>query len=463
MAGINIDANLDGRNFIRGVGDMGEALEELQDSVTDVQKDGDKSLEKLEKSFAEVAKASRTAGDDIKKGIGKDTKDATKDAGEGLTNMKEEALSTAKESAASFDGSAESIIGSFQEIAANAFTSFGIVGTTAGLAAAAGIGLISAAMVQAEADAVEAQQRVSELGTAMIEAGSDGQKPIEQVVDDLLQIVTNGTDAVKTFKDIQKEAEDLGLDANLLATAYAGGQEAIDAQAESFKKLIKEAEKQRDAEKERYGVATKESALYVEDLQAQQAELDKVTQETADAAKAEQDWLASGGNELVAKAEMVSAVDQAYDSLASNVEYFTDKETGLFDTSAYITAMQEREQALKDYQETLTTSGLSPEAQEFLNSQGAEAASAMLQGYQSSGPEAKAELDRIWKEASKTASGSVKTNLDGVVDKKRTAKIDAEVDTKKAEEDLAKITTARNALIRVKYVDRNGVPIPGLN
>jgi hypothetical protein len=459
MAGINIDANLDGRNFIRGVGDMGEALEELQDSVTDVQKDGDKSLEKLEKSFAEVAKASNKAGDDIKKGIGKDTKTATKDASEGLTNMKEEALSTAKESAASFDGSAESIIGSFQEIAANAFTSFGIVGTTAGLAAAAGIGLISAAMVQAEADSVEAQQRVSELGTAMIEAGSDGQKPIEQVVDDLLQIVTNGTDAVKTFKDIQKEAEDLGLDANLLATAYAGGQEAIDAQADAFKKLIKEAEKQRDAEKEANGIATEASALRVNDLKAQQEELNKVTQETKDAAQAEQDWLASGGNELVAKAEMVSAVDQAYDSLAANVEYFTDKETGLFDTSAYITAMQEREQALKDYQETLTTSGLSPEAQEFLNSQGTEAASAMLQGYTKAGPDAKKELDRIWKEASKTASGSVKTELDGVVDKKRTAKIDATVDAAKAEEDLAKITKARTALIRVQYVDRNGKPV----
>ncbi len=456
MAGINIDANLDGRNFIRGVGDMGEALENLQDSVTDVQKDGDKSLEKLEKSFAEVAKASRTAGDDIKKGIGKDTKDATKDANEGLQNMKEEALSTAKESAASFDGSAESIIGSFQEIAANAFTSFGAVGVSAGLAAAAGIGLISAAMVQAEADAVEAQTRVSELGTAMIEAGSEGSKPIETVVSDLLQIVTNGTEAVKTFKDIQKEATDLKLDANLLATAYAGGQEAIDAQAESFKKLIKEAEKQRDAEKERYGIATKESALYVEDLQAQQAELDKVTAETKAAAEAEADWLASGGNELVAKAEMVSAVNEAYDDLATNVEDFVNEESGLFDTGAYITAMQERETALKDYQNTLTTSGLSPEAQQFLNEQGVEAASKMLAGYKSAGPDAKKELDRIWKEASKAASGSVKTELDGVVEKKRVAAIDAKVNIDAAQSDLDNLIRARSTIIKVDFQDRNG-------
>ena len=459
MAGINIDANLDGRNFIRGVGDMTEALEDLQDSVTDVQKDGDKSLEKLEKSFAEVAKASREAGDDVKKSFGKGTKDATKEANEGLQEFKDEANSTAKESAASFDGSAESIIDSFQEIAANAFAGFGPAGAIAGLAIAAGIGIGTAAFQRSEEAAAEAKIRISELGKAMIEAGTGGQKPVDQVVDSLLNIVTNGEDAVKTFKDIQKEAETLGLDAGLLATAYAGGEEALDAQADAFKRLIKEAEAQRDAEKERYGIATKESALRVEDLQAEQAELDKVTQETRDAAKAEQDWLASGGNELMAKAEMVGAVDAAYDSLASNVQYFTDQETGLFDTSAYITAMQEREQALKDYQATLTTSGLTPEAQEFLNSQGTEAAAAMLQGYTKAGPDAKKELDRIWKEASKAASGSVKTELDGVVEKKRTATIDASVDAAKAEEDLAKITRARTALIRVQYVDRNGKPV----
>lgn len=460
MAGINLDADLGVRGFLKGTKDMEAALTDVSDELETTAKEGDKGLEKLSDKLAEAAKAARNAGDDIKKGIGKDSKDATKDATEGLQNMKEEALSTAKESAASFDGSAESIIGSFQEIAANAFTSFGAVGVSAGLAAAAGIGLISAAMVQAEADAVEAQTRVSELGTAMIEAGSEGSKPIETVVSDLLQIVTNGTEAVKTFKNIQKEAQDLSLDAGLLATAYAGGQEAIDAQAASFKKLIKEAEKQRDAEKERYGIATKESALYVEDLQAQQAALEKVTQETADAAKAEADWLAAGGNELLAKAEMVDAVNQAYDDLATNVEDYVNEESGLFDTGAYITAMQEREQALKDYQTTLTTSGLSPEAQQFLNEQGVEAASKMLEGYKSAAPDAKKELDRIWKEASKAASGSVKTELDGVVEKKRVATIDAKVNIDAAQSDLDNLVKARSAIIKVDYRDaRTGKPV----
>lgn len=463
MAGINIDANLDGRNFIRGVGDMTEALEDLQDSVTDVQKDGDKSLEKLEKSFAEVAKASREAGDDVKKGLGDGTKRGAKQAEDALDEFKSEANSTAKESAASFDGSAESIVDSFQEIAANAFAGFGPAGAIAGLALAAGIGIATAEFQKSEEAAQKAKERIADMGNAMIEAGAEGEVPLDSIIENLKGIVTNSEDAVKQFKDIQKEAKEAGQDAGALATAYAGGTEALEDQIDAYDKLI-------DAENERMAAGVEAGDRNI-DTQSKQIEkykdqrdaLKAVQEEQKAAAEAEQAWLTSGGNELIAKAEMVSAVDQAYDSLASNVEYFTDKETGLFDTSAYIAAMQEREQALKNYQETLTTSGLSPEAQEFLNSQGTEAASAMLEGYTKAAPDAKKELDRIWKEASKTASGSVKTELDGVVDKKRTAEIDAKVDTAKAEEDLAKITAARNALIRVKYVDRNGVPIPGLN
>jgi hypothetical protein len=198
----------------------------------------------------------------------------------------------------------------------------------------------------------------------------------------------------------------------------------------------------------------------IEKYKDQRDALKAVQEEQKAAAEAEAAWLASGGNELIAKAEMVNAVNESYDALAGSVEAYTNQETGLFDTGAYITAMQEREQALKDYQNTLTTSGMSPEAQEFLNSQGQEAAATMLKGYQAAGPEAKAELDRIWKEASKTASGSVKTNLDGVVDTKRTAKIEATADTATAEADLKALTDKRIAQIQVQFTDKYGKEYP---
>ncbi len=75
------------------------------------------------------------------KSLGKKTKKAAEEGKSGMDDFKQEANQTARESAASFDGSAESIVDVFQEVAANAFQGFGPAGAVAGLAIAAGIGL----------------------------------------------------------------------------------------------------------------------------------------------------------------------------------------------------------------------------------------------------------------------------------------------------------------------------------
>lgn len=459
-SGINIAIDVDESGATKGITKVDDALEKVADTLDGVGKDGTSDLGKLENSIKDVSRESLKAGDDIKSGFGNKVRASAKDAEDGMEDFKSEANQTAKETAASFDGSAESIVDMFQETAANALSGFGPAGAIAGLALAAGIGVAMAEFQKSEEAAAAAKQRIQDMGNAMIDAGAEGEVPLESIIDNLKGIVTNSDDAVKQFKDIQKEAKEAGQDAGALATAYAGGTEALDNQIDAYDDLI-------DATNEQMSKAVEAGARSIQDISTQNEKykdqrdaLKEVQAEQKAAAEAEAAWLASGGNELIAKAEMVNSVDAAYDTLASDVQYFTDVESGLFDTGAYITAMQERETALRNYQESITTSGLSPEAQEFLNSQGVEAASAMLQGYQSSGPEAKAELDRIWKEASKTASGSVKTELDGVIDKKRTAKIDASVDTAQAQADLEKITKAREAIIKVKYVDKNGKEYP---
>lgn len=454
--GIVINFLSDVRDFLRGTDNVEEALEDVSDSLEDISKDGDKAAEKLADSFKdnlkEVSRAARVAGD----GIGDDIKKGTKKAEEGLEEFRDEANSTAKESAASFDGSAESIIDSFQEIAANAFAGFGPAGAVAGLALAAGIGIATAEFTKSEEAAAQAKQRIADMGTAMIDAGAEGEVPLDSIIENLKGIVTNSDDAVKQFKDIQEEAKNAGVDAGALATAYAGGTEALENQVDAINDAI-DAQREKLASTEETGAGEVAAAAdYLTKLEDQRAALIKVQEEQRAAAEAEQQWLASGGNELIAKAEMVNAVNTAYDDLASSTTDFINAETGLFDTTAYVTAMQERETALADYQNSLTTSGLSPEAQQFLNEQGVEAASKMLEGYKASSPETKKELDRIWKEASKNASGSVKTELDGVIDKKRTANIEAKVNTTVAEQDLNNLIKARQAIIKVDFQDRNG-------
>ena len=457
-SGINIAIDVDESGATKGITKVDEALEKVADSLDGVGKDGTSDLGKLETSIKDVSRESLKAGDDIKSGFGNKVKESAKDAEGGMEDFKSEANQTAKETAASFDGSAESIVDMFQETAANALSGFGPAGAIAGLALAAGIGIATAQFQQSEEAALKAKERISELGRAIVESG-DVSASLDSVIENLKLIVTNAEDAPKKFEDIKKAAKDTGIEAAKLAAAYSGNKEALDAAVKTAQKAYEEEQKLVKVNGEYVDqVSEKEIAVGV---LAQ--ELVKLQAEQAAAAQIEKDWLASGGNELVARAEMVTAVNDSYDELAGSVEDFVNTETGLFDTAAYVKAMQEREQALKDYQSSITTSGLSPEAQKYLDGLGVEAASKMLAGYKSSEPATKKELDRIWKEASKEASGSIDTNLDGVIDKKRTAKIEASVDTEKAQADLDKITAARTALVKVKYVDRNGVPIPGLN
>lgn len=143
---VNIDLVADVKDVIKGTDKIGDALEEVADKLTDVGKDGAKIDDKVSDAFRNMGKEAKTAGDKV----GKSVKDGTDKAGEGLQDMKGEAASTAKETAASF-GSIEDAAGALQEVAANAFAGFGPAGAAAGLVAAAGIGLaISALTTNAE-------------------------------------------------------------------------------------------------------------------------------------------------------------------------------------------------------------------------------------------------------------------------------------------------------------------------
>jgi hypothetical protein len=167
-----------------------ESTEDAIDALQDLARKGKDSGDDLEQAFKGAQKESerlgkenketadklgkdwRRGGQDIKDGV----KKGTDGAKEGLDEFKDEANSTARESAASFDGSAESIIDTFQEVAANAFTGFGPAGAVAGLAVAAGIGIaVAAGTALAEAQA-EAKQRTHDLALELYELGGDVDK-----------------------------------------------------------------------------------------------------------------------------------------------------------------------------------------------------------------------------------------------------------------------------------------------
>jgi hypothetical protein len=450
--GISINFLADVRDFLKGTKNVEDELDDVADSLDDVAREGEQATEKLEDGFKELAKASKKAGDDIGQGF----KKGTKEASEGLDDLQENSKSNAKEVAASFDGSVESIVDGFQGLAAEAFEGFGVAGLIAGAALAAGIGLATAEFQRTEEEAQKARERIGELGLAMIEAGAQGERPLESVIEALQGIVSNSDDAVKKFSDIQRAAKFVGNSAEDLAVAYAGQSEALEGQLDVLDDLIAKEQEVTDAQAEngsRFAAVTQGK---VDTLEKQREELERIQEETENAAAIEQAWLKSGGAEIQAKNEAIATINQAYDDAFGAVEDFLNEETGILDVEAYLQAIDARKQALDDYQTALATSGLSTEQKAALNELGVDAAAAWLKGYQSATPEQQKRLKQSLTEASKENSGVARKEIDKAFEKPIEAKVNVAADTEAARRDLENLIKARTAIIKLDFRDRNG-------
>ena len=172
MAGIRFDLITDTRDVKKGFKDVEEALEDVGDSLDDVAKDGEASTEKLEKSFAELARETKAEAKQMGKDV-TDSYDKMERGGKDATKeMATEGGMQAEQLASSFDGSAESIVDGFQGAAASMFQGFGPAGAAAGIAAAAGIGLITAEFQKAQEEAEETAAATDEMVASMLESGS---------------------------------------------------------------------------------------------------------------------------------------------------------------------------------------------------------------------------------------------------------------------------------------------------
>lgn len=194
----------------------------LGDNIEDGAKDADRATERLERSFRDLANAAKRESKDAGDDIGRNVKRGTKKAEEGLDDLKSESASTAKESAASFDGSAESIVGSFQEIAANAFAGFGPAGLAAGAAAAIGIGLVQSAFETANTMTEESKERAAEWAQAYIDAGSR--------ILDSSTVFANAQAIVtdpKRYQEAKDNAREWGVSESLALLAMAGNTDAL--------------------------------------------------------------------------------------------------------------------------------------------------------------------------------------------------------------------------------------------
>jgi len=337
--GINIEFLSDVRRFLSGTKDVTKSLDDVADALDDLSRDaqrtGDKMGESLEGAGDGAKDAGRKIGDEIEDGtdkaedaakglerkfrnlfddvggsarkagtsIGDDIKRGTDKASDGVDNFKEESRDTAREVAASFDGSAESIAGGFQEVLANAFIGFGPAGAAAGIAAAAGAGLfLNEWTKRTEA----AKVAVSSMYEDMLESGNRFLSA-QYVNEGISKILNDDEEAVIKYAEAQRIAAQTGLDLATVVRGYSGDAEAA---------AVVQAELR--AEQEKFaGVNTSTNAVlngYIDTLNG-------VTENTATAAEKADVYTGA----MQTTAEAVIAYDQALGGMSESLATATEQ------------------------------------------------------------------------------------------------------------------------------------------
>lgn len=223
---LKLDILANTSKFVSEMKKSGTSVEDVSDALDDLVRDGDKAGDKLERSFRDIAKEAKRAETSVS-----DVGDkGFKKASAGMDDFKGEARQTSAEVAASFDGSAESIAGGFQELAANALSGFGPAGAAAGLALAAGIGIATQVFTGMGEQSEALKEQIKSNFRDMAEEGIAAWQSMEEQNKRL-------TDAYAEHDaDIQKIADTIGLPFEVVADAWAGSADAY--------KLVKAAQEE---------------------------------------------------------------------------------------------------------------------------------------------------------------------------------------------------------------------------
>lgn len=506
--GISIAIASDTKAFLQGVKNgVIDPLEDVNETLTDVATSSTKAGDELEKSMREAQTETADSraefdklGDSIKAAgktggsFGGEVRHGTDDAREGMNDLRDEAGGTAREVGASFDGSIDSIAGGFQELAANAFAGFGPAGMVAGLAAAAGIGLIMKAGQDAADSVNETAEAVAELSKELLSLDGDvSQLDIASKIQEYGLEIKDSKEWIEFWQEaavdnlgyVQEKSKEFGLSWKDTLRGMSG------ADSEAAGRVLTDLGTQIDAAKEKQdalrnavdfgseanNVAAAEVGTHLKALESFRGELEKnsgvtedaiektkILKEVTDADTAALDKAAAATEKATAATERhdaaVSSINAAYDAAAADIEKFIKKESGLFDTGDYIKSMRRRKRELQNYQEDLATSKLSQSAKSFLTGQGEETAAAMLAGYQKASPKQKRALQKIWTEAGKENSGEyLKTSQAGLDAKDlkgpkvKTPSVDVGQLLRTTQSDIDRAGPLK---ITVETVDRNG-------
>lgn len=452
--------------------DLERDLDKAQDATEDLSKELDDARDQLKK----LGHAAKDAGDDAKRGM--------KGAEDGIEEFGDEAKSTAKESAASFDGSAESIIDAFQEVAANAFAGFGPAGLLAGLAIAAGIGIAVQEFQKAAEAAEELRLKAVEYAGDAIEAGVSTDKWITSasvLVERIRELEEAKSTDFRAFWDedpsqledwtdglekMGRSAEEVGdvlkgstKSVEAYRDAIVENRKAIQDEMDAIEKRTAKTGEATEADQERYAALREELAgskdvleAVNDEIKVREAAIDSKKRQSAagiDAALAEADAEEEKAQRIEAAQDAVEqSALSAYDSMRSAAYDKATADDAAFNVDTWLTYVEETRALADQYKANLEGMKLTPAEWENFLALPEEARNSIAASYQSAGEEGKERIRSALSDGGSTAGADATVGFDENFNPN--AEVEVQVDTGPAEADLRDVTKKRTAEIEVK-------------
>lgn len=458
-----------GKDLERDLERAGKATDELKDELDDARD-----------NLKRLGYAAKDAGDDAKRGMGR--------AEEGVEEFGDEAKSTAKEAAASFDGSAESIIDAFQEVAANAFAGFGPAGMLAGLAIAAGIGIA----VQEFQKAAEAAEELRVKAVEYAQEAQDAGISTDQWVSSAARLVERireleeekSTDFRWFWEDDPSKLEkwtdalrDMGRDADEVNAVLTASDDVLKEYTDSLKEsqdaLYEEIQLRRESADITDEAEVAKTQALVDQYDAAQEILDQLKEETTlrgEAAESAQRQSDAGIDAALAqaeaeeeKAERIASAEQAvkdsvtsaYDSMRDAATEYATTEDGALDISRWLEYTQEHAAAVATYQSNLQSIRLSPEQWSNLMEMPEDARMQWVAQFVALPEAARDPYAAALNDLGSSGGSSAAVAFDDSFNPDADVEITAE--TRKAESDLKQVSRDRTTEIKVKTTGKAAV------
>lgn len=501
--GIEISFLSNVRDFLRGAERSEDALDKVADSLDDVAKDGDQATDRLARGFKDIADDARDSTRDIdrvgdslsdaaRKGraIDTDVRIGTDGAGEAVREWGDEARANISETFSSFRGEATDLVQVVQDTFGGVIGALGPVGMAAGIAGAAGLGLMMGALEEGKEEAQEMRERVGELAGQLIEIGDDPVAALDALVEGLKELATNSEEGETSLADLRAAAAGSATSFQRLADAYAGNTDELGKMIKAEQEQLDIAEEAANADK-RWDSATTQRLLNARDNQRTVVEgLEKAAQAAKEAEAEEAAWLASNGPLYEARAEKIDSLQGELNDTIGIWSDYEDKEKKSVDPAGYMEAMQARIDATTNFNANVQTladaTGLTMEEAQLVLDQGVDFApmlasivkggdesmeqyAGLVQQIVGGGQEiadgnplklkatgdteqAKADIDdaatdRDTTIKAKPESKAAASDLDAVADKKRTAHITAKASTGAARAALNALQKNRTATV----------------